>query len=434
MTTAGAESAPDPLSGLITVGRELFPDLDFLAPNGVLRLGLPEGVIDRLRIELPPGQFLHLQSIDITTPDLDDLAAAASVRVSSWYGEYESKFDPARLFAFDAPSGTVIHTMADAAGAWIEISFRRAIAASEIALRNISTTLSTRARGIRVLVGRPRRDLELVYDAAGRQAELEQIFDRMSLLRPELDAESKLLVPILAKTIAADYHVARTTFDKADGLSNERRRAFRDLVSTELLATRELQWTIHGPQRCFRFWSTGQKKNYTRYAAQVVEDLAELSPQVCFGFGSALSVVRNGDLIPHDDDIDVIIAFEQSEAGSLTAANELVEAHLRGRGYQVSGNFTAHRHVAKPPAKKVDVFVGLFEGDSIAWYPGKRGSLTRSMMFPTSEGALFGIPVRLPRNPLLYLEQVYGKSWRVPDPGFTHRWNNSAYRDLVKKQ
>jgi hypothetical protein len=145
-------------------------------------------------------------------------------------------------------------------------------------------------------------------------------------------------------------------------------------------------------------------------------------------------VVRNGDLIPHDDDIDVIIGFEQWEADTLTAANQLVEEHLRARGYMVSGNFTAHRHVAKPPAKKVDVFVGLFEGDSIAWYPGKRGSLTRDMMFPTSEGALFGIPVRLPRNPLQYLEQVYGKGWRVPDPGFTHRWNNSAYRDLVKKQ
>ncbi len=105
MTAAGAETAPDPLRGLIAVGHELFPDFEFLAPNGVLRLGLPGGVVDRLRIELPPGQFLHLQSIDVTTPDIDELAATAIVRVSSWYGDYESKFDPARLFAFDEPSG-----------------------------------------------------------------------------------------------------------------------------------------------------------------------------------------------------------------------------------------------------------------------------------------------------------------------------------------
>jgi hypothetical protein len=426
------EPLPDPLSGILSVGQEMFPDFEFLAPGGVLRIGLPLGRIDRLRIELPGGQYLHLQSVGVTSDDVDDVASLASVGVSSWYTDYESKFDMARLFAFDEPSGTVIHTQADPAGAWLDISLAHPIEASEIALRNVSTSLSTRARGIRILTGGPDQDLTVVYDSAARQQELEATFDRLLAVRTDLDAESRLLVPVLAKTIAADYAIARTTFDKTEELSTERRKAFRDLVSDELLVSRSLQWTIHGPQRCFRFWTPAQKKNYADYAARVVEDLRDLTTQVCFGFGSALAVVRDGDLIPHDDDLDVIIAFEPWEAASLPAANRLVEEHLRARGYTVSGNFTAHRHVAKPPAKKVDVFAGLFEGDVIAWYPGKRGSLTRSMMFPTSEGTLFGVPVRLPRNPLLYLEQVYGKTWRVPDSGFTHRWNNSAYRDLVK--
>jgi hypothetical protein len=143
--------------------------------------------------------------------------------------------------------------------------------------------------------------------------------------------------------------------------------------------------------------------------------------------------VRDGEPIPHDDDLDLIVGFEQAEAPTLPHAMRLIEAFLRVRGYAVTGNFTAHRHVSRAGFfKKVDVFAGLFEGDTIAWYPGVRGSLNRTMMFPTSEGAMLGVTVPLPRNPLLYLEQVYGPGWRVPDPTFAHVWNRSAYLDLVK--
>ena len=42
-------------------------------------------------------------------------------------------------------------------------------------------------------------------------------------------------------------------------------------------------------------------------------------------------------------------------------------------------------------------------------------------------------PVALPRNPLIYLERVYGSGWRHPDPGFKHSWNREAYLDLVRR-
>ncbi len=259
---------------------------------------------------------------------------------------------------------------------------------------------------------------------------MELVFAQACLIRSDLDAEAKVLIPVLAKTLAADYRSARKAFDKAESLSPSRRRAFRDLVSSDVLSARQLQWTIHGPQRCFRFWTPGQKKNYTQFAAGVVNDLCDLTPNVCFGFGSALSVVRDANLIPHDDDIDIIIAFEPTQASTLAMANDLVEAHLKARGYTVSGKFMAHRHVAKGNRKSVDVFVGLFEGDAIAWYPGKRGALTREMMFPTSDGVLFGVPIKLPRDPAQYVEQLYGKTWTIPNPEFSHEWDQSPYQDL----
>jgi hypothetical protein len=168
-------------------------------------------------------------------------------------------------------------------------------------------------------------------------------------------------------------------------------------------------------------------------AAEVAEALKSLTPNVCFGFGAALCVVREGDLIPHDDDLDLIIGFDPHEAVNLPEALRRIGEHLRPLGFTVTGNYSAHRQVRRGSGKHVDVFAGLFEGDTISWYPGTRGSLDRHMMFPTSEARLFGVPVPLPRNPLEYLERLYGPGWRSPDPNFRHTWDRSTYADLVTR-
>jgi hypothetical protein len=91
--------------------------------------------------------------------------------------------------------------------------------------------------------------------------------------------------------------------------------------------------------------------------------------------------------------------------------------------------------VARPgQGKKLDVFVGIFEGDTISWYPGTRGSLHRETMFPTSEGPMLGHACPLPRNPLQYLETVYGPGWRNPDPAFRHQWSGAGYEDIAGEQ
>ena len=197
-----------------------------------------------------------------------------------------------------------------------------------------------------------------------------------------------------------------------------------------MLLQRALEWTAHGPTRSFRFWTPEEKVEYVRLTVSVAAALRELTPHVCFGYGAALAVVRDGDLIPHDDDLDLIVAFEPGEARTLPEAHALVEEHLRARGFAVKGDFFGHRHVAATPgAKNVDVFSGLFEGDRISWYPGTRGALDRRTMFPTSEGELLGVACPLPAHPVTYLETIYGPGWSTPDPGFRHTWRKKDFAD-----
>lgn len=423
----------DVLSALITTAHARFPDLDLVGPHGVLELHEALASVDRLRIELPPNQFLHLQSIGVSADGADDaaaLAALAEVEVSSWYKDFGETFDKARLFDFDSPSGTVVHTRGNES-AWLEVRFARPLDITGVRLRNVADSTAPRARGIRVLAGSPGRELTVVYDAAQRAAELTEMLGELAApTRYDIGDEMRAMLPVIVKTMTGDYGPART-IEKATPLSDAGIRHYRKVINATILNARSMELTPHGLKRSFRYWSQREKKRYISFAVQIANDLKRLTPNTCFGFGAALAVVRDGDLIPHDDDLDLIIGFEPHEAATLQEARKLVKQHLKPLGYTVSGAFSAHWHIGQAGRKHLlDVFVGLFEGDTISWYPGARGSLTRDIMFPTSEAAMLGISCPLPRDPDTYLERVYGAGWRQPDPGFMHKWDPTAYADL----
>ena len=426
-TTAADRLAP--MRGLVHEVMQTFPELGYLGPRGELRLPVSLAGVRTLRLELP-GQFLHLQSIGLVTADGSDATEGAQVTASSWYGRYRAAFDAARLFDWDHPQGTVVHTEKDDPS-WVEVRFPTPVALTEVRLRNVANDTATRASRLKV-TARSRFRREVLFDGAARHRQLKAAVSGYDLgpSSPELDA----LVPVLLDTFRGAYPQARRAFDAA-GLDPDTTKAFRQVVNEELLPSRNLLWTIHGPTRSFRFWTPAEQSAYVRFAAEVVEALREVTPHVCFGFGAVLSVVRDRALIPHDDDLDIIIGFEPHEAATLADGLALVTRELVARGFSVRGNYSAHRQIGRNHrGKHVDVFVGLFEGDAISWYPGTRGALDRATMYPTTTAPLLGVECRIPARSELYLATLYGEAWRTPDPHFAHRWDRSSYADLAGKR
>ena len=123
----------------------------------------------RLRLELPQ-QFLHVQSIGLVTADGVDAAAGAEVTASSWYGSYGEQFDAARLFDWEHPAGTVVHTQKDDPS-WVEVRFARPVRLTEVLLRNVAKDTATRAAGLKVVV-RTRWRAHVVFDGRARHAQL----------------------------------------------------------------------------------------------------------------------------------------------------------------------------------------------------------------------------------------------------------------------
>ena len=426
MTTPAASPAErlDPLRELVTTVLRDFPDLGWLGPRGVLEVPVTVSRVSVLRLELP-GQFLHLQSIGLVTADGSDASAGATVTTSSWYGTYGERFTPEALFDWERPDGTAVHTQKDDPS-WVEVRFPQPVTLTHVRLRNVSNDTATRAAKLRVLA-RTRFRSHVLFDGRARHRQLREAAARLPL--DAADTDLVALRDALVDCARGAYPQAQKRLDAVDP---DLVKGFRGLVNEELLPARELLWTIHGAHRSFRYWPDEEKVAYVRFAAEVVDALRELTPHVCLGFGAVLSVVRDKALIPHDDDLDLIIGFEPHEAATLADGLETVSAFLRERGFDVRGNWSAHRQVGRSSRDKhVDVFVGLFEGEAISWYPGTRGGLDRATMYPTAVADLLGVPCRIPAQAEAYLEQLYGVGWGTPDPHFAHRWDRSSYADLA---
>jgi hypothetical protein len=433
-----------------------FSDLNLAEPNGTLEVRRRIPSVTCIRVELPKFESLQLASVLIEADGVTDPPVQGNVTASrsAKPGERVAKellFDPANR-------KTAVHTEKKLLP-WLEIRFDEPVTVTSIKLRNGSDTtrgISDRIRGIQLLALPRHGEWMTLYDGWSRERTfvhaLEHWYSRRAFARragtqlmnwmgrqsssEDIDQEQLLREARLTRVLTAihlrDYEVASAQLDRLRLPAIEKSR-FKELINARILASRRLEFCLHGIRRTFRYWTKSQQENYVGFAVDVANALQELNGNVCFGFGSALAIVRDQALIPHDNDMDILIGFEPSQASTLAEGMNLIRKSLRRQGFIVKGNYIAHLWVKRQgEAKKLDVFVGIFEGDSIAWYPNRRGLLTRQMMFPPRDRTLLGYSCPVPHEPERYLKQVYGPTWKTPDPNFHHRHDltRAGYADI----
>jgi hypothetical protein len=212
-------------------------------------------------------------------------------------------------------------------------------------------------------------------------------------------------------------------------ISDVEKKQVMAAVNKVYLARRHREWGNHGIRRTFRFWTEPQKADYIGLANELIAALTELTPQVTYGFGSVLGFVRDSGFIPHDDDLDVLIAFP-ADGLTFEAAKQLVRTHLEPRGFTLHGDYLSHFNVTKGELAAVDVFIGFDEDAKVSWFPSRRGGLKSSEVFPTKTIEICGLPCVVPADPERYLAVTYGDDWRHPIANWNHPWNANEYADF----
>lgn len=405
-----------------------FPDIPWT--NKPLLFKIPS-TLRYIKIELQEENWLHLDCIELfAIPEQGGKFTRiqtldASVTMSSCYRQTPHLASGEKFLKQHNHYG--IHTEFES-NPWIIIDLGSETRVDVVKLFNRADTYADRAKTIRISISADRYNWNEIYNAVRRRAELlswlTNIYDNT------IDSPSGVDLQRFLKF--TDALILRNIKECNSWIAELSPNAERLKHLNRIASLYSLEITTHGLRTSFRFWNDGQKRDYIRFCNQLITHLRDLSDLTTYGFGFVLGIVRDGDFIPHDDDIDILLVFRRSQIDTLSKGLQILEDHLRTRKYLVEGSFISHRWVRRDQWQ-ADVFIGIIEDDdeAVSIFPSARRLHKKGDIFPCSRLDFLGEEILIPCNALKYVEKTYGKLWRTPNNLFSHPWDVPSYNDIL---
>ena len=239
-----------------------------------------------------------------------------------------------------------------------------------------------------------------------------------------VDERTALVYEITSSLTTGNHRQAQTLCNQLPVIWQKKVRSF---FSTELLVQQQREWNHHGITKTFRFWTENEKRAYLVFCSRVL-DVLRRRYSACLGYGAVLSIFRDGDFVPHDDDFDIIVAIPVDNVSTYNYHLSNLRHYLAEAGFIVAGDYVSHFHVIDK-GSVIDVFLGLQTGNHVSWHPGPREILMMNDIFPSRVIDFYDVECPIPRNTERYLEVVYGRNWRVPIADWHREFEPKDYAD-----
>lgn len=142
--------------------------------------------------------------------------------------------------------------------------------------------------------------------------------------------------------------------------------------------------------------------------------------------GTLLGIVRDGRVIPHDDDFDLAYVSAFSTPSEILA--ERREIHLFLKDHPRFDAKTRPRKFTLQFREEglrfyFDLFPAWIIEGRFSEVPLRPRALSGDDILPLGTVDFHGVPLPAPRNPEALLEVNYGPGWRTPDPSFRFDFN-----------
>lgn len=165
-----------------------------------------------------------------------------------------------------------------------------------------------------------------------------------------------------------------------------------------------------------------------RGISDIMTLLKGMGMTVFLNSGTLLGAVREGDLLGHDDDIDLAVLIPGNSQEEAAQSWLELRQRLDDKGILGQATHRSKYSVLKLPridGVQVDLFPAWIDSAGALFiYPHTRGDLKRTDLLPLKPGPHPG--TRIPAKADRILEKNYGPDWRVPDPHFRFPWAASA--------
>ncbi|MFF2274917.1 methyltransferase domain-containing protein [Agromyces sp. NPDC058126] len=162
----------------------------------------------------------------------------------------------------------------------------------------------------------------------------------------------------------------------------------------------------------------------------VLDDLRGLGYTAAITGGTLLGAIREGRILAHDDDIDLLVYLGEVSPPDVSIASYALERRIRELGHDVIRHSDAHLQVmfeapAGPgvhgPDVHVDLFLGFHDRGIYSQPIAVRGLFDPELLLPLTDVSLEGNTVPSVADGDAWLALCYGPDWRTPDPGFRFR-------------
>jgi hypothetical protein len=198
----------------------------------------------------------------------------------------------------------------------------------------------------------------------------------------------------------------------------------------KIASLRELEFTSHGFLRPFRYWSYKNKTALANKTFIICELLTSFGYKMSIGYGTTLGLIRDGDFIEHDDDIDIHAIIKSSETLPISSfiyeQNNIILKILLDNNINASKCNTHVKIEFFENYEKfnLDIFPTIEHNGDLKSAVVHKGRVASGDVFEIDYYLYGDISLPIPKEPQKYCEGVYGKDWKTPINIYEHKWTS----------